>query len=508
MRASAECAAAASAERTAAASAERTAAAGPGWLRFSRQNCGMPLKRISLLAATTAALALAMSACGGTSPSPHTETSTDTVIGSGTGSGHAAVTGGHTATAVHSQTHTTPAGTAPTSSGSHRTVAPTPSDLGYHPVVYQWGQYGGGRGSWLTRLEPGSPTGLGPVRRIPQIVYGIHGTVVQVATSNSDDYALTRGGVVYAWGAGGQGELGNGTRPKFTSVAVRVDLPNGVKIAKLSNPMPYDGGMAITRGGRVYAWGNDQNQQFCQPLAGILTLPVRVPLTHVILADGALRHTVYYTHGHVVSCGIGPAGQLGDGTAGRHTQTGTPSRVLGLPAGRVVALESSWGNAGALMRDGTYYDWGYNRAGQVGDGSTINARRAVQVALDGPVKSVFQGGSFGNNGQTLVLLRDGELWEWGNGRFGQMGNGSLHSALSPIRLNAPALADRRIVRVASGGLTNYAVGASGRLWSWGDNLTGELGIGSVSRRSARPVRVPITVSQISSTAHNTVALGL
>jgi alpha-tubulin suppressor-like RCC1 family protein len=373
------------------------------------------------------------------------------------------------------------------------------------PVVYQWGQYGGGHGNGLSGSKAGSPTGSGPVRRSPKVVKGIHGTVVQVASSNSDDYALTRSGAVYAWGAGTQGELGNGSAPGFSSRAVRVHFPAGVTISKLSNPMPYDGGMAIASDGHVYAWGNDQHQQFCQPHPGFLMYPVRLRMSDVTLADGALKHTIYDTHGHVVSCGTGPHGQLGNGTSGNHTQTGKPVAVEGLPQGHVVALESSWGNAGVLMGNGDYYDWGYNRSGQVGDGARTDATSAVEVGLIAPVKRIFQGGSYGNNGQTIAVLRGGSIWEWGNGRFGQMGNGTANSEDIPTEFDG--LDRHRIVNVASGGLTNYAVGRSGDLWAWGDNLTGELGIGSTTRKVEFPVHVPVKVSQVSSTAHNTVALG-
>ena len=54
--------------------------------------------------------------------------------------------------------------------------------------------------------------------------------MVQIATSNSDGYALTSDGVVWAWGVGSYGELGNGEKPPYSTTAVRVDFPAGVKI--------------------------------------------------------------------------------------------------------------------------------------------------------------------------------------------------------------------------------------------------------------------------------------
>ncbi len=392
-----------------------------------------------------------------------------------------------------------------TARGATATLAASSSS-----VVFQWGQYGGGEPGLDVGFHhappalTGSPDGVGPVRWSPTIVHGLHGTVVQVATSNSDSYALTAAGAVYAWGAASQGELGNGTLGRVSARAVRVHLPAGVRISALANPMPYDGAMAISANGTVWAWGNDRARQFCMGRGGILRTPVRVPLAGVTLAVGALRHALYDSSGEVLSCGAGPVGQLGDGTSGLQARTGTPVPVLGLPAGRALALTSGWGNAGVLMANGRYYDWGYNRGGQVGDGSRTIATTAVPVPLPHAVRQVFEGGSYWDNGQTIALLSSGAAWEWGNGRFGQLGDGTRLGSLWPIRLDA--LHGLHLVAVGSGGSTTYAVDRAGGLWAWGNNHVAQLGDGSLARLQLTPVRDPVRVSQVSSTAHNVAAL--
>lgn len=334
---------------------------------------------------------------------------------------------------------------------------------------------------------------------------GIRGTVVQVSSSNAASYALTAAGAVYAWGAASQGELGDGTLRELSLRAVRVRLPSGVRIRALADPLPYDAAMAIAAGGTVWAWGNDRAREFCRPAGRILWIPVRVPLPRVSLAAGALRHAIYDSGGRILSCGQGPLGQLGNGTAGPGAHSGTPVPVRGLAPRRAVALTSAWGNAGVLMADGQYYDWGYNRGGQVGDGTRAVARTAVRVLLPHAVVRVFQGGSYGDNGQSIALLAGGSAWDWGNGRFGQLGEGDRHGSLWPARLTA--LRGAHLVAVGSGGSTTYAIARSGRLWAWGNNRVGQLGDESSARLALLPVRDPVSVSEISSTAHNTVALG-
>jgi alpha-tubulin suppressor-like RCC1 family protein len=184
-----------------------------------------------------------------------------------------------------------------------------------------------------------------------------------------------------------------------------------------------------------------------------------VPLARVTLAVGALRHTLYDSDGRIVSCGDGPFGQLGDGMSGLAAHSGTPVAVRGLPAGAAVALTSGWGNAGVLMADGDYYDWGYNAGGQVGDGLTADATTAVRVTLAHPVSRVFEGGSFGDNGQTMALQSNGRVWEWGAGDFGQLGDGS------PTRFARRPVPDPLVVSQVSSTAHNVAALAKPELWS-------------------------------------------
>ncbi len=337
-------------------------------------------------------------------------------------------------------------------------------------------------------------------RRTPTAVAGIKGTVVQIATSNSDGYALTASGSLWAWGVDSYGELGDGQTMPYVTRAVKVDFPAGVKIVALPNPMPFDGALAIDSRGDAWGWGLNAASDLC--LSGAAELrPKRIPLSDVTLATGALTHSLFDSHGHIYACGSGINGVLGNGTT---TSSSTPTAVVGLPGtARVTALTSSWGDAGALLSNGAYYDWGYNAAGQLGDGTTTNSDVPVHVQLPAPVRQVSQGGSGPTNGQTIAILTNGSVWAWGNNRRGQLGNGSTASADVPGRVHVPA--GVTFVKVNSGGYACYAIDNTGRLWAWGGNQNGQLGTGSTALTDDYPVDVGIRLTQISSTASNVAA---
>jgi alpha-tubulin suppressor-like RCC1 family protein len=375
-------------------------------------------------------------------------------------------------------------------------MATVSSPSGSTPAtVYRWG-VPGSQGAYK-QLESTTPT----------VAVGIKGKVVRIATSNSDGYALTSNGEVWAWGVDNYGELGNGTTMTDSVQAVRVSFPEGVRIVALPNPMPFDGALAIDSHGHAWGWGLNADGDLCLPIppgatASVELRPARLPLTGVSLATGARLHSLFYSKGEVYACGSGEDGVLGTGST---ASSAAPVPVTGLPAGvRVTAVTSSWEGSGALLGNGTYYDWGYNAAGQLGDGSTGTAANSdvpVRVKLPSAVRQVFQGGSGPTNGQTIAILANGSVWTWGANNFGQLGNGTTVSSDVPVPVHVPA--GVTFVKVTSGGYASYAIDSQGGLWAWGGNNFGQLGTGTSARRKTRPVSVgSIRFTQVSSTARN------
>jgi alpha-tubulin suppressor-like RCC1 family protein len=360
---------------------------------------------------------------------------------------------------------------------------------------YQWGVPGDGTGSFPTNLDHHSPTA----------VTGIPNPVVQVVASNSNDYALDNTGAVWAWGAESEGELGNGQTPSggYTATPTQVQFPAGVTISSLAQPMPFDTGIAIDTNGNVWGWGNNSFDQLCVSSSQINT-PVELPFTDVTMASGAGDHALYYSNGTLYACGANGYGDLGSGSKKAYKST-TPVVVTGLPSESITSITTSWRNSGALMSDGSYYDWGYNSTGQLGRGSKVsNTSIPAAVLLPTSVSQVSLGGSNTENGQTIVLLSNGSVYMWGNDAYGQLGNGSTKvTAYTPTQVDVPSGVSFDFVN--SGGASAYAIDTTGNAWSWGQNNKGQLGLGS-TKTETLPTSMNIQLNNISATSYNVYGL--
>src|SRR5205823_646607 len=70
--------------------------------------------------------------------------------------------------------------------------------------------------------------------------------------------ALAAHGTAWAWGANGDGELGDGTTTTETT-PVRVSMPAGVRFASVSAGFAHS--LALAADGTVWAWGSNNHGQ-------------------------------------------------------------------------------------------------------------------------------------------------------------------------------------------------------------------------------------------------------
>ncbi|MCA9613399.1 MAG: hypothetical protein H6721_17775 [Sandaracinus sp.] len=307
---------------------------------------------------------------------------------------------------------------------------------------------------------------------------------VGLAAGGGHGCVVRESGEVFCWGRNAEGAVGDGTETRRTSPVRTGSLEDVAEVVA-----GFNHACARTTAGNVSCWGYNSVGQLGEGTTTLERLaPVSVNLGTTATALAAGRsHTCAVGSDRQVRCwGLNTNRQLGNGTS----NSNMPLLVSGLFAvSDVVAGDS---HTCALLQDRTVRCWGANSQGQLGDGTTDTRTGIVTVADLTNVVSIAAGSRF-----TCAARMDGSVWCWGVNTYGQLGDGTTMRRPSPTRV--PDLAGVVQVTASISSLYGHACAltSSGEVWCWGDNRYGQVGDGTSMNTRPEPVRVLTGASAVS-----------
>ena len=249
---------------------------------------------------------------------------------------------------------------------------------------------------------------------------------------------------------------------------------------------------ALTTGEGAKCWGYGLHGALGTGTATTSLTPVGVAgLTSgtIAIAASNFYNCSLSTAGGVQCWGWNRSGQLGNGT--RITSL-TPVDVLGLATG-VSAVSADGAHACALTSGGGVKCWGNNGVGQLGDGTkaSYNSTPVEVSGMASGATAIAAGG-----GHTCVLTTGRGVICWGYNADGQLGNGSIAWSSLPVAVSG---LPSGVAAIAAGGSHTCALTSSGGVKCWGFNSGGQLGNGTTAR-SSTPVDVAGLTSGVSAIA--------
>ncbi len=346
----------------------------------------------------------------------------------------------------------------------------------------------GGEVSCWGRNEHGQlGAGHTDVTHVPVAVVGLSG-VAQVDAGTGFTCARLTGGTVSCWGEGGNGRLGNGSNDDKTAPTPVAGLSD---VAEISLGRAH--ACARKSDGSVHCWGANSSWQLGQGEENRRDATAPVAIAGVTATGIGLggNHTCAITAAGLSCWGQNDAGQIGNGEGGSQVYAKTPVAVPGLSGVTQVALGAR--RTCAIVAGGEVKCWGYNNytAELLGVGSregNVLAPTSVQ-GMTGAVRMDT------GDDHACAFNAAGALHCWGAAGHGRLGNGSPArlAAASAIVPNVAGLSGTANAMPtfppAEGTLTlqpALAVGsnevcgvkADGRVFCFGENNGGRLGIGS------------------------------
>ncbi|MGB0628952.1 MAG: hypothetical protein ACPGN8_06730, partial [Candidatus Thalassarchaeaceae archaeon] len=288
-------------------------------------------------------------------------------------------------------------------------------------------------------------------------------TATAVAAGGSHTCAILNDGSVICWGSGSFGGTpANATQISLGASAVSISAGPSQTCAILDN-------------GTISCWSTDAS-------------PALVPLGtgHSAVAVSTGGHSCAILDDGTVSCwGDNFYGQLGDGTT---TDRNTPTPTASLGQGRTaVAISAGGEHTCAVLDNGGLSCWGRTDIGQVGVG--IDPAEGQHTPLSHPYgEQNYTGISLGD-AHSCGLRSDGTVTCWGEYNYGQIGDGSGGSAVSPVQTSW--LGNGSAVALIAGRSHTCAILDDDSVSCWGRGDYGQIGDGASEHRS---MPTPISLS--------------
>jgi alpha-tubulin suppressor-like RCC1 family protein len=195
-------------------------------------------------------------------------------------------------------------------------------------------------------------------------------------------------------------------------------------------------------------------------LTGIITM----------MAVGSDHSLLLNSEGQVFSFGSGIKGRLGHGDQDIRF---IPTKIESLErTGKIVSLAAGGSHSLVLNEEGQVFSFGGNDRGQLGLGDTINRLLPELLSITGLRRVVaISAGHI----HSLFLDIQGQVFGCGCHKSGQLGH--KKNKIVPTLINLTHLDSPKIIAISAGYNHSLLLSAKGQVFSFGSNISGQLGLG-------------------------------
>ena len=228
------------------------------------------------------------------------------------------------------------------------------------------------------------------------------------------------------------------------------------------------------------------------------------PIKVMQMATGYMHMAVVTTDGRVFTRGDGFVGQLGLGEGIKISYKFTEFNPVhfhsSAPHDKPIMVTCGLYFCTTLTTAGEVYAWGENGFGCLGRGLPLKHRQYEPQRVNFENVATSQLCMIASNKHhTLALGSGGELYAWGANANGQLGLGTesrtLGSESFPKKLWDQETSEQKFIYVSVGTNHSSAVTEEGRVYMWGADCSGQLGLGIGTWPKVFPTRVTGLIEQ-------------
>lgn len=306
----------------------------------------------------------------------------------------------------------------------------------------------------------------------PVLVVGDH-SFVEIDGNGRYNLAVKANGEIWGWGDNYAGQLGDSSRISTSSPVKVVGNHSFVRLAASQS-----NSIGLKANGEMWTWGLNWYGGLGDNTKTSRSSPVLAVGDHSFISVVVGSSTSYglKADGEMWACGGNTNyGQLG---IGEWSTRSSLVKVVGNH--NFISLDAGTNTCFGLKASGEAWGWGNDTMGQLGHNTAFTSYCSPVNVVGG---HVFNEVSCGHN-HTMATKANGEMWCWGEGGSGELGEDWGGHRSSPVKV----VGNHPLVKLRGGEACSFALKLNGEMWNWGNNDLGQLGDNTTASRKS-PVRV-------------------
>lgn len=306
--------------------------------------------------------------------------------------------------------------------------------------------------------------------------------------------AITTSGALFCWGSNTAGQLGvgGGANREKPVVVDETNLGGSEEFEKVT--LGYKHTCGITNTGTTLCWGSGTNDQLMISGTNSTNIPALTTgvlpggQTFVTVQAGQFHNCGITDQGNTYCWGNNPYSESGDGGSNSQSHV-TPVSVNtnNLAVSEEFTTLSMGNHHSCGITDlGETYCWGNNNYGQIGEGgyNLVNHPTSVNNSYLGNQK--LKTISLGSN-HSCGVTDQGKVFCWGRNWERQLGYSGTNSSAYPKEIDQGDVpGGETFIAVASGGSHSCGISELGDMYCWGANTYGQIGNGTMTTYEAAP----------------------
>lgn len=187
-------------------------------------------------------------------------------------------------------------------------------------------------------------------------------------------------------------------------------------------------------------------------------------ITSPMVVQGTSFTGILKADGTVWMSGLNNYGQLGDGTTTYRADLAQVKINETTYLNNIVRIAAGASHCLAITKDGEVYAWGLGTSGQLGQNNTANSLYAVKVldkTGEEPLKDIIDVSA--GAAHSVAVNKNGEVYAWGLGTNYRLGNNSTATKMLPTKI----LTASNVIKASAGSINTLLLRGDGETYGSG-----------------------------------------